>query len=136
MPSRTVLVTNLRDGGNSLSSLISEEIRKFQIQIVSSEDDAEYPINRFEVWRDGKSCRSVAVMKDVNKWLFYERGEVESFEQPSFYSRKRKRGRLDRSILIYYMANLGWDIGRIEFWQSRGTSNLYSEVRKHHVLSS
>src|SRR5579885_1493937 len=60
-------MTNLSDGWTSLSSLIAEEVKVFQIQVISSEKSALYPINRFQIWREGRSVRSVLVMKSIGQ---------------------------------------------------------------------
>ncbi len=125
----TVVITNRSDGWNSLSDALSESLKCFQIQAVSSKDGDEYPIHRFQVWRDGISSRIVQALRDSDKWQFYDEGKIENFENPNHYKHRRISDRLSREILIEYFRVLGWDIADGEFWTS-GDEAIYFEQFK------
>jgi hypothetical protein len=134
VPNVSILIANLRDGWSSLSYLVSKKLGKFQLQIISTEDGVEYPQNKFEVWRAGTSARSVMAMRDSDKWVFYQRGETECFEEPQLYSKRRISERLTREILIRYLQSLDWDIESREFWESAQDAIYYSQLRKRPVV--
>jgi hypothetical protein len=98
-PQSSVLITNRADGWNSLSYLIAEQHRKLQAQMLSTQADTAYHKNRFQIWRDGKSCRIVVLIKDDDECVFYQKGHVEIFENIDVYKGTLKKNRLTRDVL-------------------------------------
>jgi hypothetical protein len=86
-----VLVTNLADGWNSLSDNIAKEHDEFQMQIISTRTEAQYPKNSLEVWRHGLSVRKIMAMRDSDDWIFFQGGAPEDYENQSFYARSMKK---------------------------------------------
>lgn len=128
-PDTSVILTNLADGWHSLSGLVAKELKRPQIQIVSTQEAAEYPQNLFEYWLDGESARKVMVMRDTDQWVFFEEGVPQEFEETSVYSRKIKKQRLTRDLLLRYLAKLGWDAENSEFWSSSKAAAYFYENR-------
>ncbi len=129
-PDCTLIMTNLADSWSSLSYLVSKIVRSEQLLVISSEQDVRYPMNRFELWRNGQSARSVMVMRDSDKWVFYERGVAEPFEEPELYAQVQKRKRLTRDILLRYVKKAGWDVASPDFWTATGETVYYKKTEK------
>jgi hypothetical protein len=130
-PSSCVLITNLADGWNSLSYNIAKEHKRFQMQVISTKPDAEYPRNSFEVWRSGVSVRKVISMLDSDAWVFFQKGTPEDFEDLGYYERPQKKHRLDRDIIDIYLAKNGWHVSDLSFWEASGEAIYFEELRKN-----
>lgn len=124
----TALMTNLRDGWNSLSDLLANEHLKLQVQVISTSEDAEYPQQFFQIWSNGRSDRTVMLMRDSERWIFEERGSPRDFEFTASYAVLPKRKRLTRDMLISYLGALGWDIGGSDFWNSERNAIQYEQT--------
>jgi hypothetical protein len=129
-PGDSVLITNVADGWNSLCHLIEKEHRAYQIQIISTGADIEFPQNRLETWMDGESKRVVMVMRDSDNWIFFQKGRQEPFEDTELYKARTKRKRLDREIIIEYMKLAGYDLTNDSFWRTSGEAIYYEEQWK------
>jgi hypothetical protein len=125
-----VLVTNVTDGWNSLCHKIANEYKHFQFQVISSRPDVKYPQNFFEVWRSGVSTRAVICMRDSDKWVFFQKGKSEDFEETSFYEHRVKRARLTREIITGYLRKNGWNIDQPSFWEAATGGIYFEELRK------
>lgn len=126
----TILMTNVTDGWASLQDLAAQELRGFQIKIISSEENALYPINSFAVWEDGKIIRSVIASRDSDKWRFWQNGVVQAFEDERPYRANRIEDRLTRGIMIRYLRTLGYDLENPKFWQASGEAIYFEELAK------
>jgi hypothetical protein len=51
--------------------------------------------------------RTLAAHAEDGRWSWYESGTEQAFEDPSRYTRRRIRDRLDRPLLIDYLASMG-----------------------------
>jgi hypothetical protein len=129
VPKCCVVITNKADGWNSLFHLIAKEHHEFQIQVISTQDDVEYPKNKIEIWRSGQSVRTVMVIRDSDKWVFFEKGEIEKFEQQHLYKNRIKKMRLNRNHIIEYCQSIGWDITKDSFWKTDQESIYYEEIQ-------
>jgi len=113
----TAIVTNLADGWNSLSYALSKRLKVLITQVTSTKNGDKYPKHSFEVWRHGERCRVLQVLRDSDKWKFYQHGRTEHFENPDHYRRRRISDRLHRAILIEYLKAIGWDATSESFWR-------------------
>jgi len=129
-PGNCAFITNISDGWNSLSHLVAREHKELQVQVISTQDGVEFPKNRIEVWRGGESKRLVMVMRDSDKWVFFQKGVPEIIEDMELYKIKIRRKRLERSTVLSYMARFGWGIESPEFWDSKEDALYFSETRK------
>jgi hypothetical protein len=81
-----------------------------------------YPATSFEITSPRApgplhSLRSVAAGKyDSGRWQFVATGEVQPFEETERYGAKRIRDRLDREMLVRYLATLGINADDPTFW--------------------
>jgi hypothetical protein len=129
----TIIVTNLMDGWSSLSYNLAKEIGVPQIQVTSTGVKAQFSQQMFEFWRDGVSSRVVMVMRDSDEWVFFERGDVEAFEDSSLYAQRLKRRRLTRESLVNSLRKLGWDTTNSLFWQSNQKAIYFDQTHKKRI---
>ncbi len=75
-----VMTSNYTDGWSTLVNYISSglNIEAYKFRISNLRRDEE-PFNSFSYVKNGKEVRTVYAMKD-GKWVFYEGGELQSFE--------------------------------------------------------
>jgi hypothetical protein len=66
--------------------------------------------------------RHVAVFNDVSGWTFDEDGEVQPFEEPENYERRRIRDRFTSEMLERYCRALGIELNQAEFYLPRSCS--------------
>jgi hypothetical protein len=114
-PGTTVLVTNLEDGWATLANCLATSTPGRHVMIRSVH--GEFPIHAMTVWIDRKERRHVHAMKDP-RWIFFEKGPSLDFEETSRYRERLTRRRVDRGLLVSYLAALGWNLSAREFWIS------------------
>ncbi len=130
-PECTVFISNRADGWNSLCYLLAEKHKAFQVQVTSTRDDVKYPKHMIQVWQAGQSTRIVMVLRDSDKWVFSERGELQNFEEKEFYSNRFVKKRLNRVIIRKYLKKIGFNIECLEFWQSIDNAVYFEEAQKN-----
>jgi hypothetical protein len=126
----SVIRTNVADGWSSLSYLVAREHESYQMQIISTRADVEYPQNRIEIWNNGESKRVVMAMRDSDRWEFVQDGIPENFEDLTLYTNRIKRKRLDRAVLVKYAQRAGFEIAQSGFWRSDAKVVCFDEIRK------
>lgn len=113
----SVMYSNYSDGWNTLARWLSSKIQcdcyNFQITNIDSSDS----MNSFNFIQNGADVRTVYAMKD-SKWIFYENGIIQWFEDESYYKRKLIKNRLNKDILLSYCVKLGFVITEANFWKS------------------
>jgi hypothetical protein len=100
------------------------------LQAISTRLNVEYPSNRIEVWKTGKSIRKVIAMRDSDEWEFMERGELQDFEEKDLYRNRIIQKRLDRQAITRYLRRVGWDISDQSFWKSDVDAIYFEETAK------
>ena len=75
-------------------------------------------MNSFQFIQNGIDVRTVYAMKDP-KWIFYENGIVQWFEDESYYKRRLIKNRVNKDILLSYCTKLGFAITEVKFWESK-----------------
>lgn len=84
----------------------------------SAYNDKDYPFYDFFRYEPEGLRRYVRTMKDDPRWEFYQEGEPFEFEDVSRYSRRLKRERLDRDMVIEYMRQMGYDLEDPSFYET------------------
>jgi hypothetical protein len=124
-----ILVANLQDGWHTLIHVLCKRLRCDGLRIQTSTADVRYPINSITVYEGGQETRTVRAMLDGDRWEFFQHGAAKAFESETNYRRRHVRDRLDRVILIDYLAALGFDITDDQFWSSDRPALLIEEIR-------
>jgi hypothetical protein len=83
-----------------------------------------------QVWNSGKPIRLVRTMRDSGGWEFFQKGELQDFEEKDLYHRRIIRQRLDREAIIRYVRRKGWDIADRSFWESTTEATYFDEIAK------
>lgn len=117
LPNFACMVATVEDGWHTLFNVISLKMygESYRIHIPDDEND----LCSFQSYHQGKE-RVVYVEKEP-KLLFYERGERLSFEQSKSYSKRRIKDRLNESILLDYLLEVGIDARHSSFYYSKNS---------------
>ena len=86
-------------------------------------------MNSFQFTQKGIDVRTVYAMKDDSKWIFYENGIIQWFEDESYYKRRFIKNRLNKDILLSYCAKLGFAITEAHFWESEDAI-LFERIKR------
>ena len=86
-----------------------------------------------QVWNGGTPIRLVRTMRDSDGWEFFQKGEVQSFEETDLYDKRIIRQRLDREAIIRYLQRIGWDVDNHSFWESDTEVIYFDETSKRPV---
>ena len=124
-----VMYSNYSDGWNTLASWLSSKLQcdcyNFKITNMDSSDS----MNSFQFTQKGMDIRTVYAMKDDSKWIFYENGIIQWFEDESYYKRRFIKNRLNKDILLSYCAKLGFAITEAHFWESEDAI-LFERIKR------
>ena len=116
--------------GESYHSLIWNICTKNKIHTIyirMSDDKYIYPGYKLCYYDHGDEKRIIHCYKDINKWIFFTKGEVQFFEDDKLYEQKIKKKRFNREIIKQYCKKLNIDIEDKEFWTPVG--DVYNIVR-------
>lgn len=127
-PGSTVMFANYADGWQSLAVCISKLLSGHAYCFAISNGD-EWPLYRFEQLHAGDTVRHVSVIKDVDRWNFWQTGEPLPEEDVTVYQRRRIKDRLTREYLIALAQRLGFPIDDDRFWQSDSKAVYFEEQR-------
>ncbi len=115
----TAMFTNYSEGWDSMAYCLSKALDCDAFVFTFCDDrPPEYPRNAFNMYRNGKLFRHVAVSYEGN-WIFYEQGEPLPEEDVSFYKRKIKRERFDAVAVCNLASKLGFNIGSADFYRDK-----------------
>jgi hypothetical protein len=123
----TIFFSNLTDGWYTLMNLLTTKYKTEQLSFKITEEnqkDAFYSL----LYQKEFDLRYVRVMYD-NKWEFYQKGILLSFENEKFYKQRIIKNRLNLKILNQYLMSLGFDINSIDFWSSENDAVYFMEER-------
>ena len=112
------MIANLADGWATMCNVLAGQLPGMSI-LVRSATAQEYPLTDLQVWDKGESVRYVRAMREEPSWEFFSKGDPMEFENLDHYKRRRIADRLNRDILVEYLARLGWDLASPTFWQSK-----------------
>jgi hypothetical protein len=107
-PNKTIIIVNIENGWPFLEPLFNEYNHFYFLKVRYSAPKEKYHIYEFIHFKNGKE-RLIRSMYDP-KWVFYESGEVQSFENTSYYSNKVVKDRMNLNILIEYLLKEGWKL--------------------------
>jgi len=128
-PGTTVLMGRSHDGLNYSVYRLSQH-SPFTWINVRVYDDLDYAGCCLDFYSDHrKTMRRVAALYDEDGWTFNQEGEVQPFENVSYYSRNAIRERLNREIVVEYMAKNGCVVTDDDFWEAAGPAVLLWQER-------
>lgn len=110
-------VSNCTDGFNAFVHYLNHH-RHINATGYSALNDKDYPFYHFFRYELDGLRRYVRTMKDDPRWEFYQKGEPFEFEDVSRCSRRLKRERLDRDMVIEYMRQMGYDLEDPLFYET------------------
>ena len=102
----TCMITNLQDGWNTLFHNITAALSIDGYHFVLSSEQEKDPYNCMQHIKNGTLERVVYVMKDGNKWVFYEDGTPLWFEETNDYKKRLKKERVTKELLLKYCMEL------------------------------
>lgn len=120
LKSKTIMLSNSYDGWITLANHISSKTNSGHITFFitfdeKKENDAQYMfVNKISEEEE----RVVYSMKEESRWLFFQDGKPQSFENIEHYRKRRIKERLNVAILVDYCQKLGLDIMNDSFWIS------------------
>ncbi len=128
-PGSTVMFTNYQDGWHSLAVCVSKLVtgRVFHFGLGSERD--EWPGYVFERLAKRKEVRHVSLIKDVDRWKFWQEGEPLPEEVTAVYRKRRVRDRLTREYLVSLAERLGFPVGDDRFWESEAKAMYFEQQR-------
>lgn len=110
----TIFLSNLSDGWNTLSYILSRKFNIELIEIATSNYEDKNPMYLFHYMK-GETERIVRVMVD-EKWQFYQAGTPFSFEDQESYKKRIIKQRFNYTMIRDYLLNFGWNIDSDKFW--------------------
>jgi hypothetical protein len=119
-PGYIAFMANLQDGWSSLAHVISAQLPGRVLVCALAMPTHAYPANSMHILEGGETMRLVRAMKDDPRWEFYEEGEVQTFENAAYYTRRYTRDRVNHQIMVEYLNKLGIRIDDPQFWQVEG----------------
>jgi hypothetical protein len=97
------VITCLENGWPFLEHVI--ETNKFTAMKIRYFENS---LSEFTRWEKGKSIRILHALKDA-RWVWFSKGEVQKWEEPSNYKKKIIKTRLTKTMLSDYLAKCGYD---------------------------
>lgn len=123
-----VFFTNMSDGWDTLLSNYTRVFNEDIISIKLSCGNAKYPVYSFD-YKKGDKQRLIRSMKDINKWEFFEKGEVYDFENTANYKKRRIADRINNELIIDYLNKIGINIKDDQFWISQKAIRFWTDLR-------
>lgn len=117
-PELTAFMPRVSSGDYFVVEYVCRRFGFAGIVVRSTMQDVEWPLNEFIVYESNELQRHVRAMKDSPRWDFYTEGALLDFENETAYMARRVRDRLQRELLLDYVASWGAPVGHPEFWSS------------------
>lgn len=117
-PGCTVLFANAQDGWMTLTVSTSKKLAGPFYSLDLGSDRVEWPMYRLAVRENGEDIRCMHVMKDSDRWVFYQKGDPIPEEDVTMYQKRRVRDRMTREYLVGVAERLGFPVADDSFWRS------------------
>jgi hypothetical protein len=125
----TGFFTNMSDGWDVLLGNYSRQFNEDVISIKLSKAKTEYPIYSFEYKKMGETQRLIRSIKEIDKWEFFEKGNVQQFENIDNYKKRRIADRINNEIIIGYLEKNQIDIEDESFWLASKAVKFWTDLR-------
>ena len=130
---RTVMISNLQDGAHSLFWNLATVLKVEAIAIrTSSKTTGDDIMNDLMYLNKGEEQRYVRTMTDPS-WEFFEKGKPLWFEDVSLYSKRYKKDRMNRRIIVDYCLKLGLEVDSHDFWKAPEATMIEIKTCKQDV---
>lgn len=135
-PGKTVFFSNKIDGRQTLIYKLSNMLNLLTISIAFSngrpnkDDNPAYIFNYYDFTKKIKIERTIYNIKEQYKWVFYQNGEVQPFEDMTNYDNKIKPKRFNNEIILDYLKKLNINIEDNQFWESKNGMGIFFEQLK------
>lgn len=126
-PHATVMFSNYADGWQTLAVCLSKLLPVPVYRFALCTTEAEWPIQLFEIWQGGTQRRHVSVIKDVDRWKFWQSGVPLPEESAKMYERRRIQEKLTSEYLASLAERLGFPVRDDRFWQSDSKAAYFEE---------
>ena len=101
----TIMFPNLQDGWFTLFSTITSKLKAKSCYMKIMDSNKIVDGANYLVYCEGSQERVVYTLKE-NRWVFWEQGAPQHFENTAYYTAKQKKERLSREIMLGYCENL------------------------------
>ncbi len=115
---KLIMFSNSGDGWITLANFISSQLNCEHITFYLTIKDNNDTQNMFVYRNAQEEERVVYTMMEENKWVFYQDGKIQNFENLEFYKKRQIKDRLNFGILVDYCNKLGLNITNDDFWKS------------------
>jgi len=123
------MFANYADGWQSLAVCVSKHVSGKVFRLAVGSEREEWPLYLFEVVEGGRERRHVSVVKDVDRWKFWQTGDPLPEEEVTVYRKRRIIDRLSRQYLVSLAERLGFPIDDDRFWESDMMAVYFEEQR-------
>lgn len=129
-PTTTIFYTNLVDGWDTLVRHCAKQFNWEMLKAtIIDADDNHYQGYQFHYY--GGQCQRHILCYREPQWVFYEEGIPLPFENVDLYSKRLKKDRLNKDIILQYMSIAGWHLLSKDFWMpANGLYYEYCQVKK------
>jgi hypothetical protein len=115
-PESTVMISNLLDGWLTLTNIIAGKIENPCYMFTLSYKDNSESKNSFVFYKNNGIARTAYVLRDGNKWIFYDKGDLQPFENPDNYKRRLNKDKINHTVILDYCSKIGINIENNKFW--------------------
>jgi len=113
-----VSINSFQDGWVGFMEGLSDHFKFTLLHVSFAKLNSDYePYSKF-IFHNASFTRIIYAISDRGKWDFFQKGELQNFENQEYYSRKKIKNRLNSEILVNYLQNIGVDIMKKSFWHS------------------
>jgi len=105
----TVYLCNGADGWISLFEGVVTHERVCAFFFRTTIGQAPYPVHEMIYWSTGHRTRHIRVLKEEDRWAYWENGKPLPFEQVVRYRARMIRDRVDQELIENYSREIGFD---------------------------
>lgn len=104
-----IFLTTMPDGWHTLVNLVAKKNIFKVISVTFSGNEKSLHIASFQELKN--NCeRVIQVYYDFDRWVFFERGDVLSYENENYYLKRNIKDRLTNGIILEYLMRSGIDL--------------------------
>jgi hypothetical protein len=124
-PQLTAFMSNVMSGNYFFAQYLGTRFNVELIEVRSTQDGAEEPINELVLYKQGKRARVVRTMRDANRWNFYTEGSPMAWEDTTQYIARKIQDRFSRTQLLNCVESWGAAVRDDAFWQPKDVTYTF-----------